>query len=217
MEGDKLVSSVNGRAMVPGRFSLVDDAGEVPRRGRSRIRQVVGEAGAMHLAHPGALFQVASQFNFLEMVGPEVTPADGITRYQWDRTQGPACAIACAAGTIWRNYFVPHGGHRGQCEVQLDGLAALGAALGNADGALWEMRNGYALPGPGGLEAVAARLGVPVFLTLLGGGAFGNDKRWILDALARAFRLHEQAGLEVAVVSYGAADPDVARLVAELG
>jgi hypothetical protein len=41
----------------------------------------------------GALFQVASQFNLLEMVSPSVTPEDGVTRYQDDHTQGPACAI----------------------------------------------------------------------------------------------------------------------------
>jgi hypothetical protein len=29
----------------------------------------------------GALFQVASQFNLLEMTGPSVTPEDRVTRY----------------------------------------------------------------------------------------------------------------------------------------
>ena len=32
--------------------------------------------------YAGALFQVASQFNALEMTGPEVTPEDGVTRYR---------------------------------------------------------------------------------------------------------------------------------------
>jgi hypothetical protein len=54
----------------------------------------------------GALFQVAPQFNALEMTGPGVTPEDGVTRYQCDHTQGPACAIAAGAATIYRNYFV---------------------------------------------------------------------------------------------------------------
>ena len=58
----------------------------------------------------GALFQVASQLNLLEMTGPEVTPEDGVTIYQDDRTQGPACAIAAGAATIYRNYFAPVGG-----------------------------------------------------------------------------------------------------------
>ena len=66
----------------------------------------------MHRApeNAGTLFQVASQFNLLEMVSPTVTPEDGVTRYQHDRTQGPACAISAGAATIYRNYFAPVGG-----------------------------------------------------------------------------------------------------------
>lgn len=80
-----------------------------------------------------ALFQVASQFNLLEMVSPQVTPEDGVTRYQDDQTQGPACAIAAGAATIYRNYFVPVGGSYGQTtERQLDGLADIGVALSSA-------------------------------------------------------------------------------------
>jgi hypothetical protein len=60
--------------------------------------------------YAGALFQVASQFNLLEMVSPEITPEHGVTRYQHDRTQGPACAIAAGAATIYRNYFAPISG-----------------------------------------------------------------------------------------------------------
>src|SRR5437763_11859741 len=98
----------------------------------------------------GALFQVASQFNLLEMVSPTVTPEDGVTRYQHDRTQGPACAIAAGAATIYRNYFAPVGSDHGQTAGrQLDGLAELGqalsAALNTPTSALWKMQNGYAL------------------------------------------------------------------------
>ena len=45
---------------------------------------------------------MASQFNLLEMTGPEITPEDGVTRYAHDRTQGPACAIAAGAATVYR-------------------------------------------------------------------------------------------------------------------
>ena len=38
-----------------------------------------------------------------------MTPEDGVTRYKDDPTQGPACAIAAGAATIYRNYFVPIG------------------------------------------------------------------------------------------------------------
>ena len=78
----------------------------------------------------GALFQVASQFNLLEMTGPSVTPEDGVTRYSSDHTQGPACAIAAGAATIYRNYFAPVDGESGQTrDRQIDALAGVGAAL----------------------------------------------------------------------------------------
>ena len=47
-----------------------------------------------------ALFQVASQFNLLEMINPNITPEMGIDRYEFDRTQGPICAMSCGAETI---------------------------------------------------------------------------------------------------------------------
>jgi hypothetical protein len=40
------------------------------------------------------------------MANPVATPELGVTQYSTDRTQGPACALACAAGTVFRNYFV---------------------------------------------------------------------------------------------------------------
>ena len=106
-----------------------------------------------------ALFQVASQFNLLEMAAPDLTPEDGVTRYQDDRTQGPACAIAAGAATIYRNYLVPVNGATGQTsERQIDCLADMGHALGNGSGQLWEMRNGYALCSEPGLAAIDGRL-----------------------------------------------------------
>jgi hypothetical protein len=53
----------------------------------------------------GAMFQVASQFNCLEFITPDEKPENGITKYQWDNTQGPACSLACATATVYRNYF----------------------------------------------------------------------------------------------------------------
>jgi hypothetical protein len=129
------------------------------------VRSVVGDVHQLHQAPDcrGALFQVASQFNLLEMVGPEVTPEHGVTIYQHDRTQGPACAIAAGAATIYRNYFAPVGDHVGQTAGrQLDGLADLGAALsagtGRLPAELWTMRNGYAMCTAHGLEAIDAHL-----------------------------------------------------------
>ena len=34
-------------------------------------------------------------------------PEYGVTLYAADPTQGPACALACAAGSVYRNYFCP--------------------------------------------------------------------------------------------------------------
>jgi hypothetical protein len=253
---------------------------------------VEGEVGRMHCSaeNAGALFQVASQFNLLEMMSPEVTPEDGVTGYQYDRTQGPACAIAAGAATIYRNYFAPIDGEHGQtAKRQLDGLADVGAALSAATklpiSDLWTMRNGYALATRPGLDAIARHLRalapdqvdalraklkigihrdvevtqakgphrplvsqafcsalpvaysrVPpahwepfavlvleaayeatlwaavlnaqrglsnvVFLTLLGGGAFGNTGIWIDTAMQRALNIMSQFDLDVRLVSY---------------
>jgi hypothetical protein len=111
----------------------------------------------------GALFQVASQFNLLEMTGPSVIPEQGVTRYAGDATQGPACAMAAGAATIYRNYFAPVDGESGQTrERQIDALSPMGEALSSKLGRpvsdLWTMSNGYALCTQSGLDAVAGLL-----------------------------------------------------------
>lgn len=77
--------------------------------------------------------------------------------------EGPACAIAAGAATIYRNYFAPVAGGVGQTrERQIDGLADMGAALsgalGRPVGALWSLRNGYALGTSEGLAAIGDHL-----------------------------------------------------------
>ncbi len=101
------------------------------------------------------MFQVASQFNLLEMTSPNVIPEDGVGIYERDFSQGPACAIAAGAGTIYRNYFVKVNGQIGQSsQNQIDCLADIGERLGNTDQRLWKMVNGYALPSAEGLESI---------------------------------------------------------------
>ena len=270
-------------------------------QGATRVSIVRGDVRRMHSepANAGALFQVASQFNLLEMVSDGVTPEQGVTRYQWDGTQGPACAIAAGAGTIYRNYFAPVDGQPGQREDrQVDCLQDIGQALGNDQGRLWRMRNGYCLTTEAGLatvdEQLAAmdeaqlddlrgrlRIGVHwdvevtdegaghrvsqvycsalpvsynrirksehwarfatvvleaayeatllvallnrrdfespvVYLTLLGGGAFGNDWSWISGALRRAVLDVQGAGLDVRIVSYSTPSQDLLELAKEL-
>lgn len=102
-----------------------------------RIVNVKGEARGLHhdAANLNATIQAASQFNYLEFPGPGVTPERGISGYIFDRTQGPACAIACAAGTAYRNYLVRMPGRvlRGQThDAQLNGMADVEQRLRDA-------------------------------------------------------------------------------------
>lgn len=171
--GDQLRSKVNGRSYGIGQLEVPSLAELRERvasgaataalaRGPGCLSIIQGDARAMHQdpAYANALFQVASQFNLLEMTSPRVRPEDGVTRYQGDPTQGPACAIAAGAATIYRNYFVPIGDQAGQsARRQIDCLKDLGEALGNADGRLWRMDNGYAMCRRAGLAAIAERLG----------------------------------------------------------
>ena len=87
------------------------------------------------------VIQAASQFNCLEMVGPRVTPGDGIEGYFRDQTQGPACAIACPNGTYYRNYLI-NGTGQWQKGTQINTLGAVGAAVGNESEDMWVMSNG---------------------------------------------------------------------------
>jgi hypothetical protein len=298
VDGAWLESRANGRRMRAGRFwaptlaELRKQRAIVPN-GRLRVTEVVGDVRDLHRdpSHVGAVFQVASQFNFLEMISPDVTPEDGIGRYENDLTQGPACAMACGAGTIFRNYLVQTDSGRGQsARSQLDGLDALGAVLGNEEEQLWHMRNGYALATRAGLNRVAQsvaqgradglrrliRVGVqrdtevtldhsgqcvtqaycsampvaygayaqedwaafaklvleaayeatfwlaldrkaPLFLTLLGGGAFGNRMDWIVGAMERALDLFKGCDLDVRIVSHTRPTPALEPLLMRYG
>jgi hypothetical protein len=304
VDGNALKSRVNGQAFVCGELET-PSLGELRERvcsseyrtGKISVREVVADVQHLHIdeSNAGSLFQVASQFNLLEMVSPNVTPERGVGIYENDRTQGPACAVAAGAGTIYRNYFAEVNGQIGQSAGnQIDCLADIGAALGNSESRLWEMRNGYALATKSGLEEISNRLqasseselhalrqllrigiqwntqvtlndcnhlvsqaycsALPVaysrhplslwadfarlileaayeaticvailnsirngnnrlFLTLLGGGAFGNETDWIIGAIQRALNLYKHADLDVAIVSYGSSNQYVQLLV----
>ncbi|WP_295450804.1 hypothetical protein [uncultured Thiodictyon sp.] len=170
VEGDQLINRKTGRRHAMGWLEVVSLAalrtriGPLPAAAApASLGTVCGDIRQLHLEpeQQGALIQVASQFNLLEMVGPSVSPEDGVTRYSNDPTQGPACAIAAGAGTIYRNYLVPVKGTTGQTtQRQINTLADLGTALGHDENPLWEWRNGYALGTDGGLARIAARLAV---------------------------------------------------------
>lgn len=115
--GTTLRSRVNHRSFVigeletPSLLELRSRAASVVDRlaGTLKVSNVSGDVRSMHRdpANRHALFQVASQFNLLEMVGPHVTPEDGVTRYIEDRTQGPACALAAGAATVYATILCP--------------------------------------------------------------------------------------------------------------
>lgn len=410
LDGTTLYSHANGRTFACGHFAAVSLASlqqQISQQQLSRqqvsqphsasqnkanskrltLREWVGDVQRLHAdsRSAGALFQVASQFNALEMPSPDISPDHGISDYQYDRTQGPACAIACGAGTLYRQYFLPFGqspaagdnpyaaadpvssstltssplgtshfpsSHwptsqataslaantlRGQTRHrQLDMAAPLHQALQHALGCgpLWRMQNGYLLAdepalrainhylqhaseqcktelrnllqigmqwhtevtlkpqaAPGFMKGESAHAGqIPVqhsgqnsapaqtktqtqaghlvsqaycsalpvayndqsadlwqpfaqlvldaayeatlaaavinaqqtgnntvFLTQLGGGAFGNRSDWIFTAIERALRLYQHFDLDVVMVSYGRASGEVARLIEKLG
>ena len=136
VESGLLHSLVNGKSYGVGEFELASlqtlqtlrkrAAAVRGMSGRLKVSVVTGDVRQMHQASEcaGALIQVASQFNALEMSGPSISPEEGVTRYEHDRTQGPACAIAAGAATIYRNYFLPVAGESGQTSTrQIDGLA----------------------------------------------------------------------------------------------
>jgi hypothetical protein len=304
VDGNALKSHVNGKVLICGELEIPSLA-ELRERvhsgglsgGKILVREVVADIQDLHMdeSNSGSLFQVASQFNLLEMVSPSVTPERGVRIYEDDRTQGPACAVAAGAGTIYRNYFAIVNGQTGQSAVnQIDCLSDIGTALGNSEGRLWEMRNGYALASHSGLVEISNRLraaseseldglrqllrigiqwdtqvtindsehmvsqaycsALPVayshhspslwsefarlvleasyeatictailnsirngnnrlYLTLLGGGAFGNEIDWILGGIQRALNLYGHADLDVAIVSYGSSKQYIRELV----
>jgi hypothetical protein len=112
-EGKWLRNSVTGRRWGMGRLET-PTLGELRARtatlrgnGSLRVSTIQGSVTDIH-ASPNsrdALIQAASQFNLLEMMHEGVSPEHGITDYEIDGTQGPACAMAAAAGTIFRNYL----------------------------------------------------------------------------------------------------------------
>jgi hypothetical protein len=105
-----------------------------------------------------ATFQVASQFNCLEMIASNIDPSYGISIYEHDRTQGPACSIACGAGTLYRNYLhvvdARYPSVRGQSKYrQINHSKAFLEELLPASmdsGAL--IQNGYLIPTPAALK-----------------------------------------------------------------
>ncbi|WP_405397129.1 hypothetical protein [Maribacter sp. Asnod2-G09] len=296
IDGEHLISKINNKSYQFGSLEVVsleqlrDLKTNNDSTGKIKVSEVVADIQDLHAdpRNEHALFQAASQFNLLEMVGPEVSPNAGVGIYENDFTQGPACAIACGAGTIYRNYFAPVNDQIGQTGAyQIDCLDGIGKELNNEELQLWKMTNGYAVLSQEGLLSINKQLGsfndaqreflksklkvgtqwntevtltdkkqivsqiycsaLPVayshiesyywenfariileatyeatlhtalinlknnksnkvFLTLVGGGAFGNDLDWILESLFKALEKFKNSPLDVSIVSYGSSN-----------
>ena len=84
------------------------------------------------------------------MDNENITPESGVTRYIYDKTQGPICSIAAGAATIFRNYYVDINGQEGQSiSNQINTLNGITKFLENViegdSKNLIEVKNGYAL------------------------------------------------------------------------
>ena len=55
-----------------------------------------------------------------------------------------------------------------------------------------------------------------VFLTMVGGGVFGNHSDWIIDAIKGALNRYRHVGLDVVIVSYGHSHRPVRELIHQL-
>mmetsp|Transcript_29926 Transcript_29926/g.69614 ORF Transcript_29926/g.69614 Transcript_29926/m.69614 type:complete len:377 (+) Transcript_29926:28-1158(+) len=154
-----LASKCTDRKYIAGRF-FTPSLGEMRNRtdlknaaatlgaGSATLKELVDDVTALH-AHKenyGALFQAASQFNCLEHTSSRGTAEEGITIYSFDRTQGPACAIACAPGTIVRNYKVKLAAGEGQTATrQVQNLQDIESDIDNAQQKYFKVVNGYTL------------------------------------------------------------------------
>lgn len=65
----------------------------------------VDVGAAILAAKKDAIFQVASQFNCLEMPHPGISSDAGISNYLSDNTQGPRAVLACTPGLLVRNTY----------------------------------------------------------------------------------------------------------------
>jgi len=177
----KVSSEPGGQAFIEGPFGHRYGAGifETPSlqelremgaavrlEGRLSVTNELGDVALKHAMPDNrfATFQVASQLNCLEFVGPSVVPENGVTGYVRDKTQGPACSIACGPATVYRNYFArvqtEDGVSEGQtASMQIDNLADMGKLLGNVPkGLLYEVKGGYTMADESQLKRLNTKL-----------------------------------------------------------
>lgn len=303
--GKNLTSKINNRSFQFGELEIISLAQlrtqflEKKFSCQLKLSEIVANVQDLHCdpSNKNAFFQAASEFNLLEMINPDVSPEKGIDMYERDFTQGPACAITCGAGTIFRNYFAPINGSIGQTSTnQINCLEDIGKELNNEEFLLWRMSNGYAFVNQKGILNINKQLShlnrdkreflkgklkigiqwntevtianknqivsqvycsalpvaysqieffywesfarvileatyeatlysamlnldknksTKVFLTLVGGGAFGNEIEWILESLIKVIKKFKNFPLDVKVVSYDISNALLQKVIAE--
>ena len=137
-------SQANGRSYACGTFAAKreDDFASDVARGPGTFSLVLGngacskdvrgiDVGALQAdpSNCGATFQVASNFNCLEFVSDHDSARNGVSKYIYDKTQGPAASISCMPALVYRNYFLRHeiyfAQYKGQLQRQLNLLCDL--------------------------------------------------------------------------------------------
>ncbi len=145
--GSYLTSRVNGKRYLVGDFQCMTvlQLGMLGRRldssAQNRVRHIASDDVFMlhcDKENSGAMFMAASQFNCLEFSNPWVVPENGVTDYDIDRTQGPACAIAGGPAAVYRNYFATKGE-----TGQINNLDEIEKTLENDKNKYFVVKNGY--------------------------------------------------------------------------
>eukprot|EP00050_Salpingoeca_kvevrii_P016994 m.60667 g.60667 ORF g.60667 m.60667 type:complete len:398 (+) comp7293_c0_seq3:109-1302(+) len=167
----KEILGPNGQRYGVGTFTTpslreLREAGADGEEGPLTVQHITTLDALVEHAKPenrGALFQAASQFNCLEFPSPGTVPESGVSGYESDNTQGPACAMAAGAGTVFRNYFVqvdPDQPEKlGQRkDFQLNNLRDLEILLDNDSMEYWRVSNGYVFGTEEKLEKLASKL-----------------------------------------------------------
>eukprot|EP00978_Attheya_sp_CCMP212_P005889 scaffold13164_cov51-Attheya_sp.AAC.1 len=152
-----------------------------------KVSEVVANVQQLHKdpINAGALFQVASQFNLLEMASPHAIPEDGVGIY------GVTQAYCSALPVNYGEHPVEKWEAFARLVLEASYEATFHAAILNA----------------------ASTGNNKVFLTLVGGGVFGNKEEWILDAIEKCLNMFAGYALDVNIVSYRRSQDAVLSLV----
>ena len=155
LRGEYLHSRLNGRAFQCGRLELLSFRST--RRpfdlnggaDQISIREVIGDVRKLHMdpQNTHALFQAASQFSFLKWWARALARRRGFPFMRTIIRRG-RLTYCCVQG--WNNIrgtTLPRSmeGWGRRVIIRSNSAAKVGELLGNTNGRLWEMRNGYAL------------------------------------------------------------------------